>query len=125
MKASFLDNLHIFSFVIRKPAWNIESSMGPTLDIASGFIIPSVLQPRMEKRDNYEYIQGMLSEKVVLPFPKPQILDSSKLKTVCRRQFQIHENGRKFLKRVENTVVKGEIACYEQFLLSLQCFQKT
>ena len=29
------------------------------------------------------------------------------------------------LKRVENTVGKGEIACYEQFLLSPQCFQKT
>ena len=25
----------------------------------------------------------------------------------------------------ENTVGKGEIACYEQFLLFLQCFQKT
>ena len=29
------------------------------------------------------------------------------------------------LKRVENTVGKGEIACYEQFLLFPQCFQKT
>ena len=27
-------------------------------------------------------------------------------------------------KRVENTVGKGEIARYEQFLLFLQCFQK-
>ena len=27
--------------------------------------------------------------------------------------------------RVENTVGNGEIACYEQFLLFLQCFQKT
>ena len=26
--------------------------------------------------------------------------------------------------RVENTVRKGEIACYEQFLLFPQCFQK-
>ena len=26
--------------------------------------------------------------------------------------------------RVENTVEKGEIACYEQFLLFPQCFQK-
>ena len=30
----------------------------------------------------------------------------------------------KFSKKVENTVGKGEIACYEQFLLFLQCFQK-
>ena len=35
------------------------------------------------------------------------------------------ENGRKFSKRVENIVGKGEIACYEQFLLFSQCFQKT
>ena len=35
------------------------------------------------------------------------------------------ESCRKFSKRVENTVGKGEIAHYEQFLLFLQCFQKT
>ena len=32
---------------------------------------------------------------------------------VCRRQFQIDENGRKLSKQAENTVGKGEIACYE------------
>ena len=35
------------------------------------------------------------------------------------------ENGRKLSERVENTVGKGEIARYEQFLLFQQCFQKT
>ena len=35
------------------------------------------------------------------------------------------ENGRKFSKRVENTVEKGEIAHYEQFLFFPQCSQKT
>ena len=39
--------------------------------------------------------------------------------------FRSDENGRKILKWVENTVGKGEIAHYEQFLLSPQCFQKT
>ena len=34
------------------------------------------------------------------------------------------ENVRKFAKWVENTVGKGEIARYEQFLLFPQCFQK-
>ena len=34
------------------------------------------------------------------------------------------ENGRKIFKQVENTVGKGEIARYEQFLLFLQSFQK-
>ena len=39
-------------------------------------------------------------------------------KRVCRRQFQIDENGIKFCKQVENTVGKEEIARYEQFILS-------
>ena len=37
----------------------------------------------------------------------------------------VDENGRKFFNTVENTVGKGEIARYEQFLLFLQCFRKT
>ena len=44
---------------------------------------------------------------------------------VCRRQSFFDENGRKLSKRVENTVGKGEIARYEQFLLFPQCIQKT
>ena len=36
-----------------------------------------------------------------------------------------NKNDRKFSKRVENTVRKGEIARYEQFLLFPRCFQKT
>ena len=38
--------------------------------------------------------------------------------------FKFDENSRKLSKRVENTVGKGEIARYEQFLLFPQCFQK-
>ena len=38
--------------------------------------------------------------------------------------FKLDENGRKFSNQVENTVGKGEIARYEQFLLFPQCFQK-
>ena len=38
--------------------------------------------------------------------------------------FEFHENSRKFSKRVENTVGKGEIARHELFLLFPQCFQK-
>ena len=33
--------------------------------------------------------------------------------------------GKKLSEQVENTVEKGEIARYEQFLLFPQCFQKT
>ena len=39
--------------------------------------------------------------------------------------FNLDEYSRKLQKWVENTVEKGEIACYEQFLLYPQCFQKT
>ena len=35
-----------------------------------------------------------------------------------------YENGRKVSKPVENTIGKGEIACYEQFLPFSQRFQK-
>ena len=52
------------------------------------------------------------------------VLDSSKLKEFADDNFKFDENGRKLSKRVENTVGKGEIARYEQFLLFPQCFQK-
>ena len=50
------------------------------------------------------------------PFPKRQILDSSKLKEFADDNFKFDENGRKCSKWVENTVGKGEIICYKQFL---------
>ena len=55
---------------------------------------------------------------------KRQILDSCKLKDFADDNLKFEENGRKLFKPVENTVGKGEIARYEQFLLFPQCFQK-
>ena len=56
--------------------------------------------------------------------PKRQILDSSKLKKgFAENNFNLDENGRKFSKHVENTMGKGEIARFEQFLLFPKCFQ--
>ena len=52
------------------------------------------------------------------------MLDSSKLKEFADDNFKFDKNGRKLSKQVENTVGKGEIACYEQFLLFPQCFPK-
>ena len=46
---------------------------------------------------------------------------SSKLKEFADN-FKFEENGIKFSKRVENALGKGEIACYEQFLLFPQFF---
>ena len=43
---------------------------------------------------------------------------------VADENFKFDGNGKKFSKRVENTVGKGEIARYEQFLLFPQCFQR-
>ena len=60
----------------------------------------------------------------VNPLPDDKILDSSKLKEFADDNFKFDENGTKLSKRVENTVGKGEIARYEQFLLFPQCFQK-
>ena len=72
--------------------------------------------------------RGWLCRKIargfVYPFPKRQIKDSSKLKDFADDNFKSDENGRKLSKPVENTVGKGEIARYEQFLLFPQCFQK-
>ena len=55
------------------------------------------------------------------PFP---FFDSSKLKEFADDNFKFDENERKLLKRVENTVGKGEIARYEQFLLFPTVFSK-
>ena len=59
------------------------------------------------------------------PFPKRHIPYSSKLKELAYDNFKFDKNGRKFSKKVENTVEKGEIARNEQFLLFPQCFLKT
>ena len=46
-----------------------------------------------------------------------------KRKEFADDNFKFDENGRKFYKRVENTVGKGEIAHYEQFLLFHSVFK--
>ena len=57
------------------------------------------------------------------PLPDDKIIDSSKLKEYADDNFKFDKNERKLSKQVENTVGKGEIARYEQFLLFPQCFQ--
>ena len=58
------------------------------------------------------------------PITRQQILDSSKLKEFADDNFKFDENGRKISKQVENTVGKGEIARYKQFLHFPHYFQK-
>ena len=59
-----------------------------------------------------------------LPITRRQISDPSKLKEFADNNFKFDDNGRKLSKWVKNTVGKGEIARYKQFLLFPQCFQK-
>ena len=58
------------------------------------------------------------------PLPDDKISDWSKLKQSADNNFEFDVNSRKFSKLVENTVGKGEIARYEQFILFPQCFHK-
>ena len=50
------------------------------------------------------------------PFPNDKFY-SSELEEFADKNFKFDENARKLSKWVENTVGKGEIARYEQFLL--------
>ena len=59
------------------------------------------------------------------PFPKQPILDSCKWKKFEDDNFTFDGKDRKFSRRVEGTVGKGEIACYKQFLLFSDSFQMT
>ena len=58
------------------------------------------------------------------PLPDDKFKYSSKLKEFADDNFRFDQNGRKLSKWVENTVGKGELAHYDQFLLFPQCFQK-
>ena len=71
------------------------------------------------------------SLRAISPFSqnvfKENVLQSLKYRACLRKSLvtKAAKNGGKFSERVENTVGKGEIARYEQFLLFPQCFQKT
>ena len=56
-------------------------------------------------------------QDITQTFPKRQILDSYKLKKIAGDNVKFNGNGRKFSQPIENTMGKGEIARYEQFLL--------
>ena len=58
------------------------------------------------------------------PLPDDKIFDGSKLKESADDNSEFDVNSKNFSKLVENTMGKGEIARYEQFLLFPQCFQK-
>ena len=79
----------------------------------------------MGKGEIAGYEQFIFFPTEFLTLPKPQILEFSKRKEFADNKFRLNENGGKSYKRVENTVGKGEIARFEQFLLFPPCFQQT
>ena len=54
----------------------------------------------------------MICRRHVNPFPKQQILDSSKPKQLADDNFKFDENGREFSKLVENTVCGKRRNCF-------------
>ena len=58
------------------------------------------------------------------PLPHMPILGSSNSAANKYMMSKIWKNGIRLSDSVENIVGKEEIACYEQFLLFPQCFQK-
>ena len=82
---------------------------------------------KLLKMSNFTFFHNVFYAICVLksfnPLPDDKILDRSKLRQSADDNFKFHENSRNLSKRVENTVGKGEIAGYEQFLLFPQCFQ--
>ena len=85
--------------------------------MASEIIVGKGLIPYVQQ--NFRLVQ-------IERFPKRQILDSSKLKEFADDNFKFDENVRKLSRWEENTVGKGEIVRYEQFLLFPKgFFQKT
>ena len=63
-------------------------------------------------------------KNILLTLSQTTNFDSSKLKKFADDNFNFKENGKQFSKQKENTVGKGEIARYEQFLLFPQCFKR-
>ena len=101
------------------------------LKVSVKFILPSAYAVNLDQSINLLfgkelkmviqliYISSIAEDNFLMhyPFPKRGILDSSKLKEFADDNFELNRNDRKFSKRVENTVGKGKIAHYKQFLL--------
>ena len=64
-------------------------------------------------------------EKWILPFPKLQILDSSKLKEFADDNFKFDENVGKFFKRVENILGNAGYQHFSSFPTMLSNLPKS
>ena len=64
-------------------------------------------------------------ERGLYPFPYDRFWTLPNRESLQTTILNLMKNGRKLSEWVENTLGKGEIARYEQFLLFPQCFQTT
>ena len=69
------------------------------------------------KLTNSKFRPRLMSFVKFNPFQNDKFESAFKLKEFADNNFKFDENGRMFFKWVENTVGKGEIARYDQFLL--------
>ena len=111
--------------VINQNLQKLHKEKGMYLIIHVGFIFTKTPMSFLLLALLFSEKMGKVLIALDQPFPKRQILDTSKLNEFADDDFKLDENGRNFSKWVVNTVGKGEIARYEQFLLSPQCFEKT
>ena len=105
--------------MLRLPRYNLNN-------VENGIKNYTINQPedKMKETQKCKYVFGCKKNVRINTLPDDKILDWSKMKRFADNNFKFDENSRKFSKRVEHTVGKGEIARYEQFLLFPQCFQK-
>ena len=99
------------------PLVHLQNQSDSILHFFSFFIVSNLITIYLQQISFTEHT-------LINPLPDDKILDRSKLKQSADDNFEFDENSRKFSKRLENTVGKGEIDRHEQFLLFPQCFQK-
>ena len=121
MKQSADDNFN-FDENIRKFSKRVENTVGKgEIALYEQFLLfPQCFQKACFPGAS----KGVIAWEGVNPFLNGKF-KTSKLKEFADDNLKFDDNDRKFSKWVENTVGKGEIACYEQFLLFPRCFQKT
>ena len=73
---------------------------------------------------NFRAIKTGLIWERVNPLPLRQFLDFSKFKGIADNKSKLEEMEVSIIDGVENIVGNGEMACFVQFLLFPQCFQR-
>ena len=86
----------------------------------TGIIISDRCAVRMSKSKMYISLLAKM-DGITLP----QTTNFRLFQTFADDSLKFDENESQLFKKAENTMEKGEIARYEQFLLFPQCFQKT